>query len=56
MCSPPLLGRLRKLQDELGVLATVHLNQIWGEVAAVQEQRGVPPTETWPARGSSPAA
>ncbi len=45
MCSPALLGRLRKLQDELGVLATVHLNQIWGEVAAVQEQRGVPPTE-----------
>ncbi|HEU4370159.1 MAG TPA: amidohydrolase family protein [Methylomirabilota bacterium] len=45
MCSPELLGRARKLQDELGVLATVHLNQIWGEVAAVQEQRGVPPTE-----------
>jgi 5-methylthioadenosine/S-adenosylhomocysteine deaminase len=45
MCSPALLGRLRKLQDELGVLATVHLNQIWGEVAAVREQRGVPPTE-----------
>jgi 5-methylthioadenosine/S-adenosylhomocysteine deaminase len=45
MCSPELLGRLRKLQDELGVLATVHLNQIWGEVAAVQEQRGLRPTE-----------
>jgi len=45
MCSPALLGPLRKLQDQLGVLATVHLNQIWGEVAAVQEQRGVPPTE-----------
>ncbi len=45
MCSPVLLGRLRKLQDELGVLATVHLNQIWGEVAAVREQRGVLPTE-----------
>ena len=45
MCSPVLLGQLRKLQDDLGVLATVHLNQIWGEVAAVQEQRGVPPTE-----------
>ncbi|HEX6212765.1 MAG TPA: amidohydrolase family protein [Methylomirabilota bacterium] len=45
MCSPALLGRLRTLQDELGVLATVHLNQIWGEVAAVQEQRGVRPTE-----------
>jgi 5-methylthioadenosine/S-adenosylhomocysteine deaminase len=45
MCSPALLGRLRKLQDELGVLATVHLNQIWGEVAAVQEQRGMLPTD-----------
>src|SRR4030095_9733598 len=45
MCSPALLGRLRKVQDELGVLATVHLNQIWGEVAAVREQRGVLPTE-----------
>lgn len=45
MCSPGLLGDLRKLQGELGVLATVHLNQIWGEVAAVREQRGVPPTE-----------
>jgi 5-methylthioadenosine/S-adenosylhomocysteine deaminase len=45
MASPELLGRARKLQDGLGVLATVHLNQIWGEVAAVQEQRGVPPTE-----------
>src|SRR5439155_23235629 len=26
------------------VLATVHLNQIWGEVAAVQSQRGMLPT------------
>jgi 5-methylthioadenosine/S-adenosylhomocysteine deaminase len=45
MCSPGLLGRLRKLQEELGTIATVHLNQIWGEVAAVKEQRGLPPTE-----------
>jgi 5-methylthioadenosine/S-adenosylhomocysteine deaminase len=45
LCSPELLARLRKLQSELGALATVHLNQIWGEVAAVQEQRGVLPTE-----------
>jgi 5-methylthioadenosine/S-adenosylhomocysteine deaminase len=45
MCSPALLERLRKLQAELGALATVHLNQIWGEVAAVKEQRGVLPTE-----------
>jgi 5-methylthioadenosine/S-adenosylhomocysteine deaminase len=45
LCSPELLGRLRKLQAELGAIATVHLNQIWGEVAAVQEQRGLLPTE-----------
>jgi 5-methylthioadenosine/S-adenosylhomocysteine deaminase len=45
MCSPVLLRRLSKLQSELGALATVHLNQIWGEVAAVKEQRGVLPTE-----------
>src|SRR5215510_363014 len=45
MCSPGLLGRLSKLQSDLGALATVHLNQIWGEVAAVKEQRGVLPTE-----------
>jgi len=36
---------VRKLQDELGTVATVHLSQIWGEVAAVCEQRGVTPVE-----------
>ncbi len=45
MCSPELLGRLRKRQAELDAIATVHLNQIWGEVAAVQEQRRLLPTE-----------
>ncbi len=45
MCSPELLGALRKLQSDLDAVATTHLNQIWGEVAAVQEQRGVLPTE-----------
>jgi 5-methylthioadenosine/S-adenosylhomocysteine deaminase len=45
MASPALLERARALQESLGVLATVHLNQIWGEVAAVREQRGVPPTD-----------
>jgi 5-methylthioadenosine/S-adenosylhomocysteine deaminase len=45
MCSPELLERLRKIQSEAGVVATIHLNQVWGEVAAVQEQRGVLPTE-----------
>lgn len=45
MCSPDLLGRLRDLSDKLDTIATLHLNQIWGEVAAVKEQRGVLPTE-----------
>jgi len=45
MCSPALLRRLRELQDRLGAIATIHLNQVWGEVAAVREQRGVLPTE-----------
>ena len=44
MCSPELLARLVKQQAELGAIATVHLNQIWGEVAAVKEHRGVLPT------------
>src|SRR5919197_1581123 len=40
MCSPALLRDLRTLQERLDVQATVHLNQIWGEVAAVQNQSG----------------
>jgi 5-methylthioadenosine/S-adenosylhomocysteine deaminase len=39
MCSPALLRDLRTLQERLDILATVHLNQLWGEVAAVQGQR-----------------
>ena len=45
MCSPELLRRLRALQDRLGCVATIHLNQIWGEVAAVEAVRGRKPTE-----------
>jgi 5-methylthioadenosine/S-adenosylhomocysteine deaminase len=45
MCSPQLLRELRALQARLNVMASIHLNQIWGEVAAVQEQRGLRPTE-----------
>jgi 5-methylthioadenosine/S-adenosylhomocysteine deaminase len=45
MCSPQLLRELRDLQERLNAIATIHLNQIWGEVAAVQEQRGLRPTE-----------
>ena len=45
LCSPELLARLRELQASLGAVASVHLNQVWGEVAAVQEARGCLPTE-----------
>ncbi|HUG37686.1 MAG TPA: amidohydrolase family protein [Candidatus Limnocylindrales bacterium] len=45
MCSPELLRRLRAIQSTLDVIASIHLSQMWGEVAAVTEQRGVLPTE-----------
>ncbi|MBI2204415.1 MAG: amidohydrolase family protein [Candidatus Rokubacteria bacterium] len=45
MVSPELFARLRGLQDSLETIATLHLNQIWGEVAAVREQRGMLPAE-----------
>jgi 5-methylthioadenosine/S-adenosylhomocysteine deaminase len=45
LCSAELLGRVRSLADELDTLATIHLSQVWGEVAAVQEARGMLPTE-----------
>ena len=45
MCSPELLGELRALQQKLDTHATIHLNQIWGEVAATQAHRNRRPTE-----------
>ena len=45
LCSPELLGRVRKLQDELGTVATIHLSQVWGEVAAIADQRRATPIE-----------
>jgi 5-methylthioadenosine/S-adenosylhomocysteine deaminase len=45
MCSPGLLRRLSDQQAKLDCLATIHLNQIWGEVAAVKAERGRLPTE-----------
>lgn len=45
MCSPDLLRDLLGLQERLDVLATIHLNQLWGEVAAVEAVRGMKPTE-----------
>lgn len=45
MCSPELLRRLRETADKLDTLCTIHLNQIWGEVAATEAHRGMLPTE-----------
>lgn len=45
MCSPELLRDLRVLHQKLDVPVTIHLNQIWGEVAAVQSLRNRLPTE-----------
>jgi len=45
MCSPGLLRRLEEMRARLDTLSTIHLNQIWGEVAAVEAHRGRLPTE-----------
>jgi 5-methylthioadenosine/S-adenosylhomocysteine deaminase len=45
MCSPELLGEVRALQQRLDTICTIHLNQIWGEVAAVQAHHNMLPTE-----------
>jgi 5-methylthioadenosine/S-adenosylhomocysteine deaminase len=45
MCSPDLLKSLRRLQLDLNTEATIHLNQFWGEVAAVKHVHGKLPTE-----------
>ena len=45
MCSEELLRELRELQQSLDTICTIHLNQIWGEVAAVQAHHNMLPTE-----------
>jgi 5-methylthioadenosine/S-adenosylhomocysteine deaminase len=45
MCSPACLAAIKGVQDEFDILATVHLNQIWGEVDAVKRHRNCLPTE-----------
>jgi len=45
MCSPELLRDLSALQKKLDTWMTIHLNQIWGEVAAVKAHRNLLPTE-----------
>ena len=45
MCSTELLQELRALQEKLDTICTIHLNQIRGEVAAVQEHHNMLPSE-----------
>jgi 5-methylthioadenosine/S-adenosylhomocysteine deaminase len=45
LCSPELLARVCRLQDELDTIATIHLSQVRGEVAAIREHRGVTPID-----------
>jgi len=45
MCSEELLRELRELQQSLDTICTIHLNQIWGEVAAVQAHHNMLPSE-----------
>ena len=45
MCSTELLQELGALQQELDTVCTIHLNQIWGEVAAIQAHHNMLPSE-----------
>jgi 5-methylthioadenosine/S-adenosylhomocysteine deaminase len=45
MCSPELLQAVDALRQRLNVVCTIHLNQIWGEVAAVQAHHNMLPSE-----------
>ncbi|MDB5411796.1 MAG: 5-methylthioadenosine/S-adenosylhomocysteine deaminase [Rubritepida sp.] len=51
MCSPEMLRGLLDLQERADMLCTIHLNQLWGEVAAVESVRGMKPTEYLHANG-----
>src|SRR5262245_20093278 len=45
MVSPALLGALRDLREKLDTVATIHLNQYWGEVEVIKNSHGILPTE-----------
>ncbi|WP_206933613.1 amidohydrolase family protein [Roseococcus thiosulfatophilus] len=45
VCSAELLRELRALQQELDTVCTIHLNQIWGEVAAIKAHHNMLPSE-----------
>jgi 5-methylthioadenosine/S-adenosylhomocysteine deaminase len=45
MVSPTLLQALRDLRDKLDTIATIHLNQYWGEVEVIRNTYNMLPTE-----------
>ena len=45
MVSPALLQALRELREKLDTIATIHLNQYWGEVEVIKNSYGMLPTE-----------
>src|SRR5499426_667247 len=45
MVSPALLQALRDLREKLDAVATIHLNQYWGEVEVIKNSHGLLPTE-----------
>ena len=45
MVSPALLQALRDLREKLDTIATIHLNQYWGEVEVIKNSYGMLPTE-----------
>jgi cytosine/adenosine deaminase-related metal-dependent hydrolase len=45
MVSPALLEALRDLREKLDTIATIHLNQYWGEVEVIKNSHGLLPTE-----------
>jgi cytosine/adenosine deaminase-related metal-dependent hydrolase len=44
MVSPALLQALRDLREKLDTIATIHLNQYWGEVEVIKNSYGMLPT------------
>ena len=45
MNSPNSLQTIRALQDNLNVVSTIHLNQLWGEVQNIKDNYGTTPTK-----------
>jgi 5-methylthioadenosine/S-adenosylhomocysteine deaminase len=45
MVSPALLEALRDLREKLDTVATIHVNQYWGEVEVIKNSYGLRPTE-----------